>query len=138
MQAPHDIEKRVSQIQWQLIIKRLIDFSGAAIGLFVLSPVILLTALAIKITSPGPVLFRQERLGYMGKKFSFVKITFAKGATKYKLVNKPLFLGKSYTGHEDARVIMKDESGAEQELKLFGGIIEYQGRYKIMSFNVES
>jgi hypothetical protein len=74
----------------------------------------------------------------MGKKFSFVKIIFAKGATKYKLVNKPLFLGNPYTGHEDARVIVKDESGAEQELKLFGGIIEYQGRYKIMSFNVES
>jgi lipopolysaccharide/colanic/teichoic acid biosynthesis glycosyltransferase len=73
LQAPHDIKKRVSQIQWQLIIKRLIDFSGAAIGLFVLSPVILLTALAIKITSPGPVLFRLERLGYMGKNSASLK-----------------------------------------------------------------
>jgi diguanylate cyclase (GGDEF)-like protein len=68
-----DIKKRVSQIQWQLIIKRLIDFLGAAVGLFIFAPVILLIALAIKITSPGPVLFRQERLGYMGKKFMFLK-----------------------------------------------------------------
>jgi lipopolysaccharide/colanic/teichoic acid biosynthesis glycosyltransferase len=68
-----DIKKRVAQIQWQLIIKRIIDFIGAAIGLFVLSPIIFLTALAIKITSPGPVLFRQERLGYMGNKFMFLK-----------------------------------------------------------------
>jgi len=68
-----DIKKRVTQIHWQLIIKRIIDFIGAAIGLFVLSPVMLLIALAIKITSPGPVLFRQERLGYMGKKFMFLK-----------------------------------------------------------------
>jgi diguanylate cyclase (GGDEF)-like protein len=68
-----DIKKRVSQIQWQLIIKRLIDFLGAAVGLFIFAPVILLIALAIKITSSGPVLFRQERLGYMGKKFMFLK-----------------------------------------------------------------
>jgi len=68
-----DIKKRVTQIQWQLIIKRTIDFIGAAIGLFIFSPVLLLTALAIKITSPGPVLFRQERLGYMGNKFMFLK-----------------------------------------------------------------
>jgi diguanylate cyclase (GGDEF)-like protein len=72
-QSFSDIKKRVTQIQWQLIIKRTIDFIGAAIGLFIFSPVLLLTALAIKITSPGPVLFRQERLGYRGKKFMFLK-----------------------------------------------------------------
>jgi len=68
-----DIKKRITQIQWQLIIKRIIDFLGAAIGLFIFLPILLLIALAIKITSPGPVLFRQERLGYKGKKFMFIK-----------------------------------------------------------------
>ena len=68
-----DIKERVTQIQWQLIIKRGIDFIGAAIGLFIFYPIIFFTALAIKITSPGPVLFRQERLGYMGEKFMFLK-----------------------------------------------------------------
>ena len=72
-QSFSDIQERATQIQWQLIIKRIIDFIGAAIGLFIFSPVLLLTALAIKITSPGPVLFRQERLGYRGKKFMFLK-----------------------------------------------------------------
>jgi lipopolysaccharide/colanic/teichoic acid biosynthesis glycosyltransferase/GGDEF domain-containing protein len=68
-----DIKEKVTQIQWQLIIKRLIDFFGAAIGLLILSPIILLISLAIKLSTPGPVLFRQERLGYMGKKFMFLK-----------------------------------------------------------------
>jgi diguanylate cyclase (GGDEF)-like protein len=72
-QSFSDIQERVTQIQWQLTIKRIIDFIGAAIGLFVFSPVLLLIALAIKITSPGPVLFRQERLGYRGNKFMFLK-----------------------------------------------------------------
>lgn len=82
---------------------------------------------------------------YGGKKFSFVRLKFKKGETRYELENKLLFSGKSYTlpfgsksytGHEEAIVIVKDESGEEKELKLFGGIIEHQGHYKIMSFNI--
>jgi lipopolysaccharide/colanic/teichoic acid biosynthesis glycosyltransferase len=68
-----DIHTKVSQIHWQLIIKRIIDFAGAAIGLLILSPIIMLISLAIKLTTPCPVLFRQERLGYKGKKFTFLK-----------------------------------------------------------------
>jgi diguanylate cyclase (GGDEF)-like protein len=73
IQIFNDIKEKVTQIQWQLLVKRGMDIIGAAIGLFIFSPVILFTALAIKITSPGLVLFRQERLGYMGKKFMFLK-----------------------------------------------------------------
>jgi lipopolysaccharide/colanic/teichoic acid biosynthesis glycosyltransferase len=68
-----DIKRRVTQIHWQLIIKRIIDFIGSLIGIFIFSPVLFLIAVAIKITSPGPILFRQERLGYMGNKFMFLK-----------------------------------------------------------------
>lgn len=68
-----DIKRRVTQIHWQLIIKRIIDFIGTLIGIVILFPVLILIAGAIKITSPGPVLFRQERLGYMGNKFMFLK-----------------------------------------------------------------
>ena len=53
-QSFSDIQERVTQIQWQLTIKRTIDFIGAAIGLFIFSPVILLTALALK----SPLLVR--------------------------------------------------------------------------------
>jgi hypothetical protein len=72
---------------------------------------------------------------YGGQQFSFVKMKIAKGTTKYELQSTVPFWGASYIAHEDARVIAKDASGNEQELKLFGAVIEYNGHYKIMSFN---
>lgn len=54
-------------------LKRAIDLFGAMAGLVLFSPVMLLAALSIKATSPGPVLFRQTRLGQRGKQFTFLK-----------------------------------------------------------------
>ena len=56
-----------------LIVKRLIDIAGSVVGLVLCLPVFLIIALAIKLTSHGPVLFRQVRLGQYGKKFMFLK-----------------------------------------------------------------
>ena len=56
-----------------LIFKRLMDFVGAVIGLVILSPLMLLTAAAIKLESPGPVFFIQERMGLDGNSFLMVK-----------------------------------------------------------------
>jgi len=58
---------------WQLVIKRLIDIVGAIFGLIIFSPIMLIIAAAIKLTSKGPLLFQQERMGYQGKKFLFLK-----------------------------------------------------------------
>jgi lipopolysaccharide/colanic/teichoic acid biosynthesis glycosyltransferase len=55
------------------LIKRCLDVVGSILALFVLLPLIMLIAAAIKLTSPGPVLFRQARLGQFGKSFSFLK-----------------------------------------------------------------
>ncbi len=49
--------------------KRTIDVLGASLGLLVLSPLFLAIVLYIKIVSPGPVFFRQPRVGFMGKEF---------------------------------------------------------------------
>ena len=57
----------------QRLIKRGFDFIVSAIGLIVLSPLLALIALAIKIDSPGPPFFRQERLGRDGKAFRVLK-----------------------------------------------------------------
>jgi exopolysaccharide biosynthesis polyprenyl glycosylphosphotransferase len=54
-------------------IKRIIDIAGSVLGIIVLSPFILLLVLLIKITSPGPILFRQTRIGKHGKPFNFYK-----------------------------------------------------------------
>jgi exopolysaccharide biosynthesis polyprenyl glycosylphosphotransferase len=56
-----------------LIFKRLMDLVGAALGLVFLSPVMLLVAVAIKLESPGPVFFVQERMGLDGKPFLMLK-----------------------------------------------------------------
>ncbi|MCP5095438.1 MAG: undecaprenyl-phosphate glucose phosphotransferase [Chloroflexi bacterium] len=58
---------------YMLLFKRLIDLIGAAIGLFVISPFMFLTAIAIKLESPGPVFFVQERMGLDGKPFKMLK-----------------------------------------------------------------
>ena len=56
-----------------LIIKRLIDFFGSLIGLIIISPVLIIIAILIKLTSKGPIFFRQERLGKDGKVFKILK-----------------------------------------------------------------
>lgn len=48
---------------YEKYIKRLIDIVLSACGLIVLSPVFLILAIAIKIDDPGPVIFRQKRIG---------------------------------------------------------------------------
>ena len=53
--------------------KRFLDILGALVGLILSSPLFLLIALFIKIISPGPVFFRQERVGYLGRRFTFWK-----------------------------------------------------------------
>jgi lipopolysaccharide/colanic/teichoic acid biosynthesis glycosyltransferase len=57
----------------KLKAKRMIDIVGSCGMLVLLSPLFLLIALAIKLTSKGPVFFRQERVGWYGKTFVFLK-----------------------------------------------------------------
>ena len=53
--------------------KRAIDVVGSLVAMLLLSPLALLVALLIKIVSPGPVFFRQERVGYLGGRFTLWK-----------------------------------------------------------------
>lgn len=56
-----------------LVFKRLMDIVGALVGLIFFSPLMLLAAIAIKLESPGPVFFIQERMGLDGKPFLMIK-----------------------------------------------------------------
>ena len=53
--------------------KRLLDFGFALAALVLLAPVLAVVALSVKIDSPGPVIFRQKRVGRLGKPFIFYK-----------------------------------------------------------------
>lgn len=58
---------------WQQNIKRLIDILFAGIGLIILSPLILYTAIRTKLSSRGKIFFEQERFGYKGRPFCIYK-----------------------------------------------------------------
>jgi exopolysaccharide biosynthesis polyprenyl glycosylphosphotransferase len=59
--------------EWQQNFKRLIDIFVSVSGLIVLAPLLIYTALRVKISSSGPVLYLQERIGYKGKPFTIFK-----------------------------------------------------------------
>lgn len=58
---------------WGALAKRVTDIIVSLIALLFFLPIMLLVALAVKLTSPGPVLFRQERMGLDGKTFGMFK-----------------------------------------------------------------
>ncbi|MCG8591493.1 MAG: sugar transferase [Proteobacteria bacterium] len=58
----------------ELGIKRSLDIAGATAVLLLTAPLLLLSALAIKVSSPGPVLFRQVRSGLHGRRFNMLKL----------------------------------------------------------------
>jgi lipopolysaccharide/colanic/teichoic acid biosynthesis glycosyltransferase len=55
------------------VAKRAIDIVGASVGLVLLFPLFLLLAILIRLESPGPVFFRQVRVGHRGRRFWFMK-----------------------------------------------------------------
>lgn len=60
-------------LSWALVMKRIMDIAGALLLLVLLSPLLLAVALAVKLTSPGPVLFRQQRCTLHGRIFTMLK-----------------------------------------------------------------
>jgi lipopolysaccharide/colanic/teichoic acid biosynthesis glycosyltransferase len=68
-----DLRRATTSRKLSLGVKRAMDIAGSACALILLSPLVGLIALAIKATSKGPVLFRQERLGQYGKTFMVLK-----------------------------------------------------------------
>jgi exopolysaccharide biosynthesis polyprenyl glycosylphosphotransferase len=64
-----------------LVLKRLVDVLGAIAGLIVLAPVLIAAAVAVKLSSPGPVLYAQDRYGLYRRRFRMYKLrTMVNGA----------------------------------------------------------
>jgi lipopolysaccharide/colanic/teichoic acid biosynthesis glycosyltransferase len=68
-----DLNRKVSRKRLPLVIKRVIDVAGSGALLLVLSPFLLLITALIKLTSKGPVIFEQDRLGQFGVRFKCLK-----------------------------------------------------------------
>jgi exopolysaccharide biosynthesis polyprenyl glycosylphosphotransferase len=59
--------------EWQLFIKRAFDLVASGLGIIALSPLLIVVATLIKLTSPGPVLYLQKRVGLNGRRFVLYK-----------------------------------------------------------------
>lgn len=79
-----------------LILKRLFDIIVASIMLIILSPIFIVLAIAIKIDSPGPVFFRQERITQYGRDFKIFKFR--------TMVNNADKIGTQVTVKNDSRI----------------------------------
>ncbi len=79
------------------IIKRVVDIIGALVALVIFSPVMLISAIVIKCSGGGPVIFKQERVGLHNKTFQMYKFRTME-------VQKPQDESKAWTVKNDPRV----------------------------------
>jgi exopolysaccharide biosynthesis polyprenyl glycosylphosphotransferase len=68
-----DLSAYENRRKFSRAVKRLVDIAGSIIGLVLFAPIFAVLALAIKLTSKGPVFYCQERIGKHGKPFTFIK-----------------------------------------------------------------
>lgn len=92
---------------WKLIVKRIIDMLGSLVLLILLSPLFVVVGILIKITSKGPIFFRQQRVGYNGRMFTCLKLrTMVDNAEELKqqLVELNEMDGPVFKMKEDPRI----------------------------------
>jgi len=95
-----------------LLLKRVMDVLGATVALILLSPVFLVLAVLVKLTSKGPVFFRQQRVGRYGVPFEFLKFRsmhVSTDAAIHKEYVKKFIAGKTVPSgsNPDAKVTYK-------------------------------
>jgi exopolysaccharide biosynthesis polyprenyl glycosylphosphotransferase len=94
--------------QWLLRIKRVIDVGGSLALLGILSPLMALIAVLVKLTSQGPVFFRQQRVGLQGKTFTFLKFRSMKSASDPSIHER--FVRRFITESKDLEPARGDEN----------------------------
>jgi exopolysaccharide biosynthesis polyprenyl glycosylphosphotransferase len=82
--------------EWQQNIKRLEDVVVSILALIILSPLLLYAAIKVRLSSPGPVIFSQERIGYKGKPFYIHKFR--------SMINEAEKNGPALSSQNDARI----------------------------------
>jgi len=80
-----------------MIIKRIVDIAGALFGIVITSPILLVVALLVKLSSPGPIIFKQERVGLHNKTFYMYKF-------RSMAMQSPKEEKKAWTVRNDPRV----------------------------------
>src|SRR3954468_4564056 len=73
MRSGYDLRVPAWPSHRTVAVKRILDVVGSALGLLLLLPVLAIIAVIIKLDSPGPIFFRQERVGLGGRPFRIFK-----------------------------------------------------------------
>lgn len=92
---------------WQLAIKRLMDLGGSGVLLLLLSPLLIVIALSIKLSSPGPVLYRWNVVGQGGRPFhgyKFRTMVVNADALKETLLHQNEMQGPVFKIQDDPRI----------------------------------
>ena len=83
--SPLLVFRSTPESSWQMLAKLLLDFIGALAAVILLAPLMLVIALLIRLNSPGPVFFRQQRSGLNGSPFNIFKFrTMATNAEQFQ------------------------------------------------------
>jgi lipopolysaccharide/colanic/teichoic acid biosynthesis glycosyltransferase len=80
-----DLVHEMKSRRLPLLAKRGLDIAGSLLAILLLGPLMLLIAIAVRMSSPGPVLFRQTRLGESGKGFTFLKFRSMYSNTEHSI-----------------------------------------------------
>ncbi|WP_102399827.1 sugar transferase [Haloimpatiens massiliensis] len=102
-----EISNEFQKSKAYFVVKRIIDVLGSLVGIILLSPILLVTAIAIKIDSKGPVIFAQERVGQSEKTFKMYKFrSMVINAEELlaKLKDKNEMSGPMFKMKEDPRI----------------------------------
>jgi lipopolysaccharide/colanic/teichoic acid biosynthesis glycosyltransferase len=98
------------------LAKRCLDCAIAGIALVVLAPVLLVTALLVRLTSPGPVIFRQERVSFRGRHFTMYKFRSMyvnSDERLHQLAYEQFLRGERSNGKVDGTLVADGERGED-------------------------
>ena len=125
--SPADRTRPIDALESEILFKiplwkRAVDIVGSIFALLLLSPLLLVVPILIKIVSPGPVLFRQDRIGYRGKVFTIWKF-------------RTMHVGADTTPHQNylqelihnEKAMTKLDNGRDRRIIPFGGILRATG-----------
>ncbi len=102
------VELRGTPLQgWGRIFKRALDIAFSTLGIILFSPIILLTALAVKLDSPGSVIYRNRRVGEKGKEFDTLK---------FRSMKQEYCVGDQYS-HNETALELEQRLIAEKSIK---------------------
>lgn len=90
-----------------MVLKRCMDIVGGVVGLILSAPIILITAIPLKLESPGPLFFKQKRVGRNGRVFSIYKLrSMYRDAEnrKQELMNRNKMQGLMFKVDDDPRI----------------------------------